>query len=54
MSLFKTLALVFLGLWLVGFFGFYQAVSSFIHSLILLAIVFFVVDLLTSRRRFVR
>jgi uncharacterized membrane protein YtjA (UPF0391 family) len=51
MSIFRTVALVFLVLWLVGFFGFYQAVSSFIHSLILLAIVFFVVDLLTSRRR---
>ena len=37
-------------LWLIGFIGFSQAVGSFIHILILLAIVMFVIDLISGGR----
>lgn len=50
MSILKVIALILLVLWLVGFIGFGQAVGTFIHLLIVIAIVVFVVDLLSSRR----
>jgi hypothetical protein len=50
MSALKIVALVLLVLWLIGFIGFGQAVGSFIHALIVIAIIVFVVDLLSSRR----
>ena len=50
MSILKVIALILLVLWLVGFIGFGQAVGTFIHLLIVFAIVVFVVDLLSSRR----
>ncbi len=46
----RTIALVLLVLWLLGFVGFGQAVGSFIHLLIVIAIVLFVIDLLGGRK----
>jgi hypothetical protein len=50
MSILKTIAIILLVLWLVGFIGFGQAVGSFIHALIVIAIIVFVVDMLSGRR----
>lgn len=47
----RTIAAVLLVLWLLGYVGFGQAVGSFIHLLILFAIVIFVIDLLSGGRR---
>ena len=46
----RTIALVLLVLWLLGFIGFSKAVGSFIHILIVVAIVLFLIDLLGGRR----
>ena len=46
----RTIAAVLLVLWLVGFIGFGQAVGSFIHLLIVLAIIMFVLDLISGGR----
>ena len=46
----RTIAAVLLVLWLVGFIGFGTAVGSFIHILIVLAIVMFIFDLLSGGR----
>jgi hypothetical protein len=54
MSLFRTLALALVVCGWSDFFGFYSAVSGFIHSLLFIAAVFIVVDLITSRGRAVR
>ncbi len=50
MSVLKIVALVLLVLWLLGFIGFRETVGSLIHALIVIAIIVFVVDLLTGRR----
>lgn len=47
----KTIALVLLVLWAVGFIGFGSAVSTFIHILIVAAVVLFLIDLLSGGRR---
>lgn len=47
----KTIALVLLVLWAVGFIGFSSAVSGFIHALIVAAVILFVADLLIGGRR---
>ena len=49
----KTIALVLLVLWALGFIGFNSAVGSLIHILIVAAIVLFVIDLLSGGRRMV-
>ena len=46
----RTIALVLLVLWLLGFVGFSSAVGSFIHILIVIAIILFVIDLLGGRK----
>jgi len=50
MSILKIIAAVLLVMWLVGMIGFSQAVGSFIHALIVIAIIVFVVDMLSGRR----
>ena len=50
MSALKIIALVLLVLWLVGFIGFGSAVGTFIHALIVIAIIIFVIDMLGGRR----
>ena len=47
----RTIALVLLVLWLLGFIGFGHAVGSLIHILIVLAVVLFLIDLLSGGRR---
>ena len=44
-----TLAVILLILWLLGFVGFYT-VGAFIHVLLVVAIVLFLVGLLNGRR----
>jgi len=46
----RTIALVLLVLWLLGFIGFGHALGAFIHAVLVIAIVLFVIDLLTGRR----
>ena len=46
----RTIAAVLLVLWLIGVVGFSQVVGSFIHILIVLAIVMFVIDLISGGR----
>jgi uncharacterized membrane protein YtjA (UPF0391 family) len=46
----RTIALILLVLWLLGFIGFSSAVGQFIHILIVVAIVLFLIDLLGGRR----
>ncbi len=46
----RTIALVLLALWALGFIGFGSAVGSFIHILIVVAIVLFVIDLISGGR----
>ena len=46
----RTIAAILLVLWLVGFIGFGQAVGTFIHILIVGAIVLFIIDLLSAGR----
>jgi hypothetical protein len=50
MSALRIIALVLLVLWLIGFIGFGQAVGTFIHALIVIAIIIFVIDLLSGGR----
>lgn len=47
----RTIAAVLLVLWLLGFVGFREAAGSFIHLLIVFAIVAFIIDLLSGGRR---
>jgi hypothetical protein len=47
----RTIALVLLVLWLVGAIGFSSAVGTFIHILIVAAVVLFLIDLLSGGRR---
>ena len=47
----KTIALVLLVLWAVGFIGFNSAVAGFIHALLVAAVILFVADLLIGGRR---
>jgi len=49
MAMLFTLAVVLLILWLLGFVGVYT-VGAFIHVLLVVAIVLFLVGLLTGRR----
>lgn len=49
--MFRNLAIVLVVLWLIGFFGFPSAVAGFIHSLLLLAIVFVVVDFILRGKK---
>jgi len=46
----RTIALVLLVLWLLGFIGFGHAVGAFIHLLIVVAVVLFLIDLLSGGR----
>ncbi|MBV9865251.1 MAG: lmo0937 family membrane protein [Abitibacteriaceae bacterium] len=46
----RIIAGVLLVMWLLGFIGFSSAVGSFIHILLVLAIVMFVVDLISGGR----
>lgn len=46
----RIIAGVLVVLWLLGFIGFGSAVGSFIHILIVLAIVLFVIDLISGGR----
>jgi uncharacterized membrane protein YtjA (UPF0391 family) len=50
-TMLKTIALVLLVLWALGFIGFSSAVGSLIHILIVAAVVLFLVDLLSGGRR---
>ena len=47
--MFATIAAILLVLWLLGFFAFHVA-GGLIHVLIVLAVIFFVVHLVTGRR----
>src|SRR3989442_191597 len=49
----RTVALVLLVLWLLGFIGFGHAVGAFIHILIVAAVVLFLIDLLFCGRSIV-
>ena len=46
----RTIAIVLLVMWALGFIGFSSAVGSFIHILIVAAIVLFLIDLLSGGR----
>jgi len=46
----RTIALILLIMWLLGFIGFTHAVGAFIHILIVAAIVIFLIDLLSAGR----
>ncbi len=45
----RTIAAVLLVLWLLGFIGFGQTVGALIHAVLVIALVLFVIDLLTGR-----
>jgi len=45
-----TLAVIFLVCWLLGFAGTFAIVGGFVHVLLVVAIVLFVVGLLSGRR----
>jgi hypothetical protein len=50
MSILRIIAIVLLVMWLIGLIGFSSAVGTFIHALIVIAIIIFVIDLLGGRR----
>jgi len=50
MSALRIIAIVLLLLWLLGFIGFREAAGNFVHALIVIAIIVFVIDLLGGRR----
>ncbi len=45
----RIIAAVLLVMWLLGFIGFREAVGSFIHALIVIAVIIFIIDLLGGR-----
>lgn len=48
MSILKTIAIIFVVLWFIGFL--FHLGGNLIHALIVIALVVFVFDLLTGRR----
>jgi uncharacterized membrane protein YtjA (UPF0391 family) len=50
-TMLKTIALVLLVLWAIGFIGFSSAVAGFIHALLVAAVILFVADLIIGAKR---
>ena len=47
----RTIAIILLVLWLLGFISLSSVLGSFIHLVLVLAIILFVIDLLSGGRR---
>lgn len=49
-SLLNIIAVVLIVGWLIGYFGFAEAVGSFIHILLVLAVIAILIRLITGRK----
>lgn len=49
-NLVYTIAIILLILWAIGYFGFGEAVGSFIHILLVLAVITILYRLITGRK----
>lgn len=49
-NLVTTIAVILLILWAIGYFGFGEAVGSFIHILLVLAVIAILYRLITGRK----
>ena len=49
-NLVYTIAIILLILWAIGYFGFGEAVGSFIHILLVLAVIAILYRLITGRK----
>lgn len=49
-NLVTTIAVILLILWVIGYFGFGEAVGSFIHILLVLAVIAILYRLITGRK----
>jgi len=49
-NLINTIAVILIILWAIGYFGFGEAVGSFIHILLVLAVIAILYRLITGRK----